>query len=93
MSGGFASLDQNLGASNAAFAAYNPLLSSLVKNNPTWTLSVNMELGQINNGYEQLFIRGAQIGTLNTIPEPASFAVWSALGLFGFATVGRRRSL
>ncbi len=94
IAGGFAAVSQNLGANNAAFGAHNPLLSSLVKNNPTWTLSVNLEMGQINNGYEQLFIRGAQVGG-SVIPEPTSglIGIIMTAGGVGMSAFRRRRSL
>lgn len=89
---GFVALDQNLGAKKAAFSISNQELSDLVNdaNNSGWTLSVKIELGDINNGYEQVIIRGPS--TARPVPEPTSVAIWGLMvGVVGLTGSRRRR--
>ncbi len=85
-------LDQNLGSDNAAFALFNQELSDKILDEMSGydTIRVSMRLNHINNGFEQLFVKGANFGTF-IIPEPASIVAWSMLGAMGLAYGIRRR--
>ena len=53
------------------------------------TMSVDLRLAYLNNGYEQLFILG-EGETTPPIPEPSTLALLAA-GLLGLGTILRRR--
>lgn len=81
-------VNQNLGADQAAFALFNQDLSDLVLD-PTSDydlISADLRMSHIDNGYEQLFILPTCVGTRECenveIPEPTT------LGLLGFGLVG-----
>lgn len=92
---GASTINQNLGADEAAFAIFNQELSDLI-NDPLSgyeTLSIDARLSRINNGYEQLFILPMVNVTRNppgVVPEAASLTTWAVLGLIG-AGARRRR--
>jgi hypothetical protein len=76
-------VNQNLGANQAAFAMYNQQLSDLVTGvtaNTYTTMTVDVELSGLDNGYEQLFILPTQVAPGAVTPEPASMAIWGLLG-------------
>jgi hypothetical protein len=89
-------VNQNLGANQAAFAMYNPQLSGLVTGaipNTYTTMTVDVELSGLDNGYEQLFILPTQVAPGAVTPEPASLVVWGVLGavMIGVPIWRRRR--
>jgi hypothetical protein len=84
-------INQNLGANEAAFALWNQSLSNLINDAASGydTLQADIKLGEINNGFEQIFL---QKGTVNQpVPEPASLALLG-LGAIGLGWARRRRT-
>ena len=80
---GLDTINQNLGADQAAFALYNPLLSSLIKNSDMYDrISWDIKFSGLNNGYEQVFVLATTVGgpPPPPIPEPASVVCWALLG-------------
>ncbi|WP_448211822.1 hypothetical protein [Colwellia sp. MEBiC06753] len=64
-------VDQNLGANSAAFGLWNEDLNSLIYSGKYDMMSVDLRMAHIENGYEQLFIRAAEVGEPpRDIPEP-----------------------
>lgn len=88
---GAATVNQNLGADQAAFALFNQQLSDLILNpNSGYELvSVDLRMGHLDNGFEQLFILPTQIG-ITQVPEPSTIAMFMA-GLLGLAPLAWRR--
>ena len=82
-------VNQNLGANEAAFAIYNPELSSLVLDSGYDIISGEWEFAALNNGFEQFFSALTPVGR-QKVPEPASIALLG-LGLLGVAFSRRRR--
>jgi len=80
-------VNQNLGASNAAFALYSGLLQQWLLSGDYDKMSVDFRMAALDNGYEQLII-----GALN-IPEPMTLMMFAAglLGLTGLAGLRRRK--
>lgn len=86
---GYTSVVQNLGAANAAFAAYNKELNEALYSGTYEVMRVYLELGEINNGYEQVFIRQTNVeGDIAAVPEPTTLVVWGGLTMAGLL-VGR----
>jgi hypothetical protein len=82
-------INQNLGANEVAFAAFNQLLSDLINNDLNVAfMNIDFVTSGQSNGFEQLFITAADIPTL--VPEPTALSLFG-LGLLGLA-VTRRRS-
>lgn len=84
-------INQNLGANQVAFSAYNALLSDLINDQGSGVAFMNVTAltsGQ-SNGFEQLFIMGADIRT--PVPEPGSLAL-AGLGLLVLGMIRRRRN-
>lgn len=83
-------VNQNLGADQAAFALFNQQLSDLILDPLSGyeIVSVDLRMSRTDNGFEQLFILPTQVGI--QIPEPSSIAMFVA-GLLGFAPFLRRR--
>jgi len=81
-------INQNLGANTAAFAIYNPELSSLVLNSGYDILSGEWRFNEINNGYEQQFSALTDVGR---VPLPSSLALMG-LGMAGFSLLWGRRA-
>lgn len=77
-------VNQNLGANNAAFALYSPDLNTALYSGMFDLMTVDLRMAHIDNGYEQLFILGQEGST--RIPAPASLLLLG-LGLLGLAGV------
>jgi hypothetical protein len=83
-------INQNLGANEVAFSAFNQQLSDLI-NDPTngvFFMNVDFVTAGQSNGFEQLFIVAADIP--NRVPEPTALSLFG-LGLLGAAVSRRRR--
>jgi len=86
---GSATVKQNVGADEAAFAGYNSVLNDLILNSGTFdTMRVDWRMADLNNGYEQLFILAGGAPTI--IPEPLTIGLFGA-GLAGVAALRRRK--
>ena len=88
---GAETINQNLGANQAAFALFNQQLSDLILDpNSGYTLvSVDLRMAHLDNGFEQLFILPTEVG-ITQVPEPSTMAMFLA-GLLGLAPFARRR--
>jgi len=95
--------NHNLGADQAAYAAFSDLLNSLLATCaadpnagssvgcPWDSISIRLELTDLNNGYEQLFILTADQVTQQPVPVPGTLILLGA-GLMGLgASAWRRR--
>jgi hypothetical protein len=74
---------------------YNQDLSSLIldPNSGYDNVHIQYALSRMVNGYEQIFVMGAQVPTIQAVPEPASVALWALLGGFGSIIAARRRKV
>lgn len=92
---GSKTVSQNLGANEAAFAIFNQDLNKLVKDplSGYTSLSVDIRLSQIDNGFEQAFILGmANVETNGVVPELTSMLTWIGLSTIGGGVLWRRRA-
>jgi hypothetical protein len=73
-------VNQNLGRQKAAFALTSDALTAAIYSGDWDVMTVDMRMGHVDNGYEQLFI----LPTSRTVdvPEPATLALLG-LGLLG----------
>lgn len=85
-------INQNLGANDVAFSAFNQELSDLIGDANSGVAFMNVDLltsGQ-SNGFEQLFIMAANIP--DEVPEPGSLLL-VGIALAGIAASRGRRNL
>lgn len=83
-------VNQNLGADRAAFAVTSAALSDLIRSASAETiLSIDLNLGELSNGYEQVFID--RFVRPHQVPEPAALALLG-LGMAGLGLARRRRA-
>jgi hypothetical protein len=76
------SIDQNLGASVAAFGLYSDKLQTALLSGDYTKMSVDLRMAAEDNGYEQLIIRA--------LPEPLTVSLFG-IGLFGLTMLRRRK--
>lgn len=74
-------VNQNLGSNAAAFGLWNEDLNNALYSGNYDMMSVDMRMGYIESGYEQLFIRAAQVGTEISEPSILMLFLLSILGL------------
>ena len=86
-------VNQNLGADQAAFAAYNLQLAADINNPLFTTMHIQWQMAAEDNGYEQLFIL-ASGATQVLVPEPGTVALFGAglIGLGGYRLRRRRKT-
>ena len=90
---GAKTVNQDLGANQAAFAGYSLALDALINNPDYTTLQVSWEMAAEDNGYEQLFILPGGGGSVTTqVAEPLTLSLFGA-GLVGAAVLRRRKRL
>ncbi len=90
---GSQTVNQNLGANEAAFALFNQQLSDLILDPLSGfdLLSVDLRMARIDNGFEQLFIIGTPIDPPD-VPEPATLSLLGlGLGALGLGALQRYR--
>lgn len=87
---GAQTINQDLGANQAAFAAYNMKLDNLIQH-PCLssgacydTLHINWRMASLDNGYEQLFVAST---ASQEVPEPATILLFGT-GLLGLGILG-----
>lgn len=85
---GFVTINQHLGADTAAFAMVSDGLNEAILSGNWFSMSVDLRLAYMDNGYEQLFILPE--GATTDIPEPGTIALFGA-GLLGLGWLFRRR--
>ena len=76
------SIDQNLGASVAAFGLYSDKLQKALLSGDYTKMSVDLRMAAEDNGYEQLIIRA--------LPEPLTVSLFG-IGLLGLTMLRRRK--
>ena len=76
------SIDQNLGASVAAFGLYSDKLQTALLSGDYTKMSVDLRMAAEDNGYEQLIIRA--------LPEPLTVSLFG-IGLLGLTMLRRRK--
>jgi hypothetical protein len=77
-------VNQNLGAGNAAFALYSATLQQWLLSGDYDKMSVDFRMAALDNGYEQLIIQALNV------PEPITVVIFGA-GLLGLAGLRRRK--
>ena len=92
---GSTTVNQNLGADEAAFAVFNKELSDKITDptTPYDTLRADIRISRIDNGYEQIFIKRGVVEFADDggeVPTPLTLTLLGPL-LVGFGLVARRR--
>lgn len=81
-------IDQNLGQNIAAFAIFNQALANAVWGGIFDVMRIDLRIGEMDNGPDQLFIGGALRPT--DVPEPAALGLLG-MGLAALGLARRRR--
>jgi hypothetical protein len=84
-------VDQNLGANDAAFALYSQTLQDALNSGLYDVMSVDFRMAALTDGYEQLLIFASNRIPQN-VPEPLTITMFGA-GLAGVALWRRRRKV
>jgi len=97
---GIGTIDHNLGANDAAYAVFSLELNEILKTagfGGSTVMQVSLDMVDLNNGYEQLFIQRATVLgpddpviVVDAVPEPVT-ATMGLLGLGALAMSIRRR--
>ena len=82
-------VDQNLGANDAAFGLYSNALQTALDSGFYDVMSVDFRMAALTDGYEQLLIFGSNSIPTN-VPEPLTITIFGA-GLAGVTLWRRRR--
>ena len=82
-------LDQNLGANQAAFALFSQALQDAINGGLYDVMSVDFRMAAETNGYEQLLIFSSN-SIPRDLPEPLTITLFGA-GLVGMGLLARRR--
>lgn len=72
---GAETISQNLGANNAAFAAFSQELNDLILNSDFETLSISARMTELNDGFEQVFILSDTTTTPRDVSEPGMLGI------------------
>lgn len=85
-------INMNLGANQAAYAAYSPDLQAILdnKSSPYTHLHGLFLMKDIDNGYEQLYLMGGEVGTVIPTPSAAALGMGLLSMLGGFRLIKRR---
>jgi hypothetical protein len=84
-------VNQNLGANDAAFALYSDLLQTALNTNFYDVMSVDFRMAALDNGYEQLIILPSN-AIPTDVPEPITVTLFG-VGLVGLGLLRRRRKI
>jgi len=84
-------VNQNLGANDAAFGLYSVTLQTALNSGLYDVMSVDFRMAGLTNGYEQLLIFASN-SVPTDVPEPATIAIFG-VGLAGAALWRRRRKV
>lgn len=79
--------NHNLGADQAAYAVYSPELMAALLTGDYDYMRVDLGFTDLNNGYEQLFIRASTADNPNDIPLPSTLALF----MIGFLSLLRKK--
>jgi hypothetical protein len=82
LSGQTYSVDHNLGSGTNEFVVFAPTMDfNQFRAHPDWRVEVELNMADINDGFEELYLTGL-VGFAQ-VPEPASMAIWSIIGMAG----------